>query len=115
MLIKKVTGINMKRGDIYYIDLGDYVGSEQGGIRPCVIISNDIGNVHSNILIVAPISTKLKQLPTHQIIVLKRFSVIMYEQIRTVDKSRVLDYMTHLNPYEIKLMDKKIKISLGQE
>lgn len=105
----------MKRGDIYYIDLGDYIGCEQGGIRPCVIVSNDIGNLHSNILTVAPISTKLKQLPTHQIITLKRLSVIMYEQIRTIDKSRVLEYMTHLNPYEMELMDQKIKISLGLE
>lgn len=105
----------MKRGDIYYIDLGDYIGCEQGGIRPCVIVSNDIGNLHSNILTVAPISTKLKQLPTHQIIVLKRVSVIMYEQIRTVDKQRVLGYIGRLNEHEMNVMNEKIKISLGLE
>ena len=85
----------IKRGDIYYAELNPVIGSEQGGKRPVLIISNDIGNKHSPTVIVAPITSRVHtkaKLPTHTLIKdfegLDKNSIILFEQIRTIDKQR---------------------------
>lgn len=109
----------VKRGDIFYADLGPYEGSEQGGIRPVVIIQNDVGNEHSPTVICALISSRKKHLylPTHVLIHAKyhrgmKDSVLLLEQIRTVDKSRLIDKMGHLTRKEKEWVNKALKVSL---
>lgn len=109
----KNKNLHVKRGEIYYIDLGKGVGSEQEGVRPCVIIQNDKGNKYSTTTIIAPITKHKKNLITHQRIKLHTISYIMYEQIRIVDKSRIMDKIGELNENQLSIMDKKVKISLG--
>ena len=94
----------MKRGDVYYADLRPVVGSEQGGIRPVVIVQNDVGNRHSPTIIVAAVTSKLNKakLPTHIELSADRYhmvkdSVILLEQLRTIDKSRLKDKICHLD------------------
>ena len=92
-----------RRGDIYYADLNPVCGSEQGGKRPVVVIQNNIGNVHSPTLIVATITTKQdkRKYPTHYPIkenpAFTEPSVIMLEQLRTIDKRRLKDKVCHLD------------------
>ena len=97
--------VNIRRGDIYYADLRPVVGSEQGGIRPVLIIQNDIGNKHSPTVICAAITSKMNKakLPTHIEINasaydIVRDSVILLEQLRTIDKKRLKDKICHLDP-----------------
>ena len=108
----------VKRGEIYYADLKGSVGSEQGGYRPVIVIQNDVGNKYSKTLIIAPISTKLTKppLPTHVLIpaqIIDRTSMVLLEQVRTIDKKRlgqlisVIDYQTLLQ------IDNALKVSLG--
>lgn len=104
----------LKQGDIVYVDLGEGKASEQGGIRPCVVIQNDIGNKYSPTTIVAPISSKIKYnkngniQPTHFIIEnykevgLKSRSMILFEQIRVISKERILDKVGHLDFQNLK-------------
>lgn len=109
----------MKRGDVYYADLRPVVGSEQGGIRPVVIIQNDIGNKHSPTVIVAAITSRMNKakLPTHIELEASKYqmekdSVILLEQLRTVDKKRMREMVCHLD-YEIMAkVDRALKISL---
>lgn len=96
--------MNIRYGDVYYADLSPVVGSEQGGVRPVVVIQNDIGNRFSPTVIVAPVSSRITKakLPTHVEVKgeecgLERDSVILLEQIRTIDKQRLSDKITHLN------------------
>ena len=89
--------MTVRRGEIYYADLSPVVGSEQGGIRPVVIVQNDMGNRYSPTIIVVPITTRLnkKNLPTHTKInnsSLLKESIALMEQIRTIDKSRLISY-----------------------
>lgn len=97
------------RGELYYADLGTGIGSEQNGYRPVVIIQNDVGNRHSPTTIVAAISTQIKikaNLPTHYHLKpgggLVQPSMVMLEQIRTVDKTRLVQYIGKLSDGEIK-------------
>lgn len=103
------------RGAIFYADLDPIVGSEQNGIRPVLIIQNNIGNKHSSTVIIAPISTKKKlNLPTHILINgLKSNSIIMLEQIRVIDKKRLYEFVDMLTESEMQEVDKAIAISLG--
>ena len=106
------------RGEIYYADLSPVVGSEQGGIRPVVIIQNDVGNKHSPTTIVAPITSRMgkKPLPTHILFCgcgLAKDSIILMEQIRVIDKSRLQQKMGCLPPEKIEAVDMAIKVSLG--
>ena len=109
----------IRRGDVYYADLSPVYGSEQGGIRPVLVIQNDIGNQKSNTIIVAAISSKIKKtnLPTHVYIhedkSLPKYSVILLEQIRTIDKDRLHSYKTHLSDDIMKKIDNAILHSLG--
>lgn len=108
-----------KRGDMYYVDLNPVKGSEQGGeIRPVVVIQNDVGNKFSPTLIVAAITNKEKSsLPIHvkvnNNINLKDTSIILLEQIRTIDRVRLDKYIGHLDIETIKKVDNALAISIG--
>ena len=109
-----------RRGDIYYADLTQYLGSEQGGIRPVVVIQNNRGNFHAPTLIVATITSradkKLSQ-PTHFLIrknaALTKPSVVQLEQLFTMDKQRVQRYLGKLTEKELDLVDRALSISLS--
>lgn len=107
------------RGDIYYSYLGDNFGHEQGGVRPVLVIQNNLGNFHSPTVIVAPITSRIKKTtqPTHVYISerakLDKNSVILLEQIRTIDKSRLREYLGRLQFDEMKEVNKAILVSLG--
>ncbi|MCI1859359.1 MAG: type II toxin-antitoxin system PemK/MazF family toxin [Sporolactobacillus sp.] len=110
----------VKRGDVYFADLSPVVGSEQGGVRPVLIIQNDIGNRFSPTVIVAAITAQIQKakLPTHVEIDAKRYgfdrdSVILLEQIRTIDKQRLTDKITHLDEEMMNHVNKAIQISLS--
>lgn len=103
------------RGQIYYADLSPVVGSEQGGLRPVLIIQNDIGNTHSPTVIVAAITsvqTKAK-LPTHVECPLFKDSTILMEQIRTIDKRRLKNLIATLDESTMAKVNKALKISLA--
>ena len=109
----------IKRGDIFYADLRPVVGSEQGGIRPVLIIQNDIGNKHSPTVICAAITSRMNKakLPTHIEIDassydLVRDSVILLEQLRTIDKRRLKDKVCHLDQEILDQVNQAIRISL---
>ncbi|MCL2052459.1 MAG: type II toxin-antitoxin system PemK/MazF family toxin [Lachnospiraceae bacterium] len=111
--------MEMKRGDIYYADLRPVIGSEQGGIRPVLIIQNDIGNKHSPTVICAAITSKMNKakLPTH-IELSARYndmvkdSVILLEQLRTIDKRRLKEKVCHLEPGIMQKVNKGLLVSL---
>lgn len=112
--------MNVKRGEIYFADLSPVVGSEQGGVRPVLIVQNDIGNRFSPTVIVAAITAQIQKakLPTHVEIKaakhgLERDSVILLEQIRTLDKQRLTDKITKLDDKMMKEIDRALEISLG--
>ena len=112
--------MDLKRGDVYYADLNPVVGSEQGGVRPVLVIQNDIGNRYSPTIIVAAITSKIDkaQLPTHVEIAagdskLERDSVILLEQIRTIDKKRLKSEVAKLNGEILEKVNSAIEISLG--
>lgn len=109
----------MKRGDVYYADLRPVVGSEQGGIRPVVIIQNDVGNKHSPTVIVAAITSRMNKakLPTHIELNAARYqmekdSVILLEQLRTIDKKRMREWVCHLDYEIMSKIDHALRISL---
>lgn len=112
----------IKRGDIYYAHLGEFMGSEQGGNRPVLIIQNEIGNIHSPTVICAVISSRKKRLtlPTHILIDAKHHggmkdSCVFLEQIKTIDKRRLEQKIGHLSKDEMKQVDEALKISLELE
>lgn len=108
----------INRGDIFYADLSPSQGSEQGGLRPALILQNNVGNKHAPTTIVAPITSQLgkKQLPTHITFNgcgLPKDSVILMEQIRTIDKGRLKQKMGCLTNEKWEVVNEAIKISLG--
>jgi mRNA interferase MazF len=110
----------VKRGDVYFADLSPVVGSEQGGVRPVLVLQNDIGNRFSPTVIVAAITAQIQKakLPTHVEIDAKRYgferdSVILLEQVRTIDKQRLTDKITHLDDEMMEKVDEALQISLG--
>lgn len=109
-----------RRGDIYYVDLNPVIGSEQGGSRPVVVIQNNSGNRHAPILIVAMITSKTSkngQLPTHFLLkensALDEPSVVLLEQLRTIDKRRVKEYLGRTSKREMLGIDKALVKSLS--
>jgi mRNA interferase MazF len=107
----------MFRGEIYYADLSPVLGSEQGGYRPIVVLQNNKGNKYSTTVIVAPISSKVfkNALPTHVVIdevFLEKKSVILLEQIRTIDKKRIDEKIGDLSQEVMECVDEAIKTSL---
>ncbi|OEF98839.1 PemK family transcriptional regulator [Vulcanibacillus modesticaldus] len=110
----------MKRGDVFFADLSPTVGSEQGGVRPVVIIQNEIGNRFSPTVTVAAITAQIQnaKLPTHVEIEAKQYgfdrdSVILLEQIRTVDKIRLHEKITHLDDNIMSKVDGALLIQMG--
>lgn len=109
----------MKRGDVFYADLRPVIGSEQGGIRPVLIIQNDIGNKHSPTVICAAITSKMNKakLPTHielraSLYNMDKDSVVLLEQLRTIDKKRLKDKICHLDGEIMKKVNRALEISL---
>ncbi len=112
--------MNIKRGDIYYADLSPVVGSEQGGLRPVLIVQNDVGNRYSPTVIAAAITSRMTKtkLPTHIDVAgddvgLAKDSVILLEQIRTIDKTRLKEKMGHLNDSMMSNVNNAISVSFG--
>ena len=109
----------MRRGDIYYADLRPVIGSEQGGIRPVLIIQNDIGNKHSPTVICAAITSKMNKakLPTHIELSSREYeivkdSVILLEQLRTIDQKRLKDKVCHLDGNIMREVNNALAVSL---
>ena len=109
----------IRRGDIYYADLRPVIGSEQGGIRPVLIIQNDTGNKHSPTVIIAAITSKMNKakLPTHVEVDSHKYniikhSVILLEQLRTIDKKRLKDKVCHLDDEILSAVNEALAISL---
>lgn len=109
----------MRRGDIYYADLRPVIGSEQGGIRPVLIIQNDVGNKHSPTVICAAITSKMNKakLPTHIELNASKYdmvkdSVILLEQLRTIDKKRLKDRICHLDQDIMQVVNNGLMVSL---
>ena len=119
LILKRGVDMIIKRGDIYYADLRPVIGSEQGGIRPVLIIQNDTGNHHSPTVICAAITSQMhkSKLPTHVEIDSSRYdimkdSVILLEQLRTIDKKRLKDKVCHLDNEIISKVNQALLISL---
>ena len=111
---------NVKRGDIFYADLSPVVGSEQGGTRPVLIVQNDTGNKHSPTVIAAAITSQTgkARLPTHISLTgssygLSKDSVVLLEQIRTIDKRRLREHMGRLDDALMNQVDSAIAVSVG--
>lgn len=112
--------VTVKRGDIFYADLSPVVGSEQGGIRPVLVIQNDIGNKFSPTVIVSAITSQLDKarLPTHIEIKGERYglskrSIVLLEQIRTIDKRRLREKAGHLDEHIMRQVDQALQTSFG--
>ena len=110
----------VKRGDVYYADLNPVIGSEQGGTRPVLVIQNNTGNKYSPTIIISAITSRINKakLPTHVEVEssngdLREDSVILLEQIRTIDKERLQRWVTKLSERDLKKVDNALKISLG--
>lgn len=110
----------IRRGDIFYADLRPVIGSEQGGVRPVLIVQNDTGNRHSPTVICAAITSRMNKakLPTHVEISAQKYgvvkdSVILLEQVRTIDKVRLKEKVCHLDENVLKRIDKALLISLA--
>ena len=108
----------IRRGDIFYADLSPVVGCEQGGIRPVLVIQNDIGNRYSPTVIVVAITSKSKkELPTHVELgcmeALQKNSVVLLEQIRTIDRIRLLEYIGSVSRLRMLLIDQALLLSIG--
>ncbi|WP_406543343.1 type II toxin-antitoxin system PemK/MazF family toxin [Clostridium ljungdahlii] len=110
----------VKRGDIFYADLSPVVGSEQGGVRPVIILQNDVGNKYSPTVIVVAITSQINKakLPTHVEISseaygLNKDSVVLLEQIRTLDKRRLKEKIGHMTDVDMKKVDGALLVSVG--
>ena len=109
----------IRRGDIFYADLRPVIGSEQGGVRPVLIIQNDVGNRHSPTVICAAITSQMNKakLPTHVELDSRKYdlvkdSVVLLEQLRTIDKKRLIDKVCHLDSQILVKIDKALEVSL---
>ena len=115
--------MEIKKGQIYYADLSPVRGSEQGGLRPVVIVQNDVGNLHSPTTIICPITSRMgkTKIPTHLYLSnymltdgnLTVHGLILAEQVRVIDKSRLSTYMGSLKPERMEDLNKVLKVSLG--
>ncbi len=112
--------MNIKRGEIYYADLSPVIGSEQGGVRPVLIIQNDVGNKYSPTVIAAAITSQhnKNKLPTHISVDadncgLAKDSIVLLEQVRTIDKQRLKEKMGSLDNNSMDMVDKALSVSFG--
>ena len=118
--ISERDNLNIKRGDIFYADLSPVVGSEQGGVRPVLIVQNDVGNKYSPTVIAAAITSQQfkTRMPTHisvdaDVCGLSKDSVVLLEQIRTLDKKRLREKMGNLPETEMNRIDDALSVSIG--
>lgn len=118
--MRRGNSVQIKRGDIYYADLSPVVGSEQGGVRPVLVIQNDVGNKYSPTTIVSAITSQINKakLPTHVEIKaadygLNKDSVVLLEQVRTIDKKRFREKIGHFDDDMMDKVDEALKISFG--
>lgn len=122
-LVSILIGLGMediKRGELYYADLSPVVGSEQGGVRPVLIVQNDVGNKYSPTIIAAAITSQINKakIPTHIELSaddygLTKDSVVLLEQLRTLDKRRLLEKIGHIDEYKMNSVNNALLISLG--
>ena len=112
--------VKVKRGEVFFADLSPVVGSEQGGIRPVLIVQNDVGNKYSPTVIAAAITSKQDKtkLPTHialgaQSCGLQKDSIVLLEQVRTIDKRRLREKMGTVDPAAMRRVDEALQISFG--
>lgn len=112
--------MNIKRGEIYYADLSPVIGSEQGGVRPVLIVQNDVGNKYSPTVIAAAITSQKDKtkLPTHITVGaencgLAKDSIVLLEQVRTIDKKRLKERMGSLDTDAMNKVDKALSVSFG--
>ena len=112
--------MTIKKGDLYFADLSPVVGSEQGGIRPVLVVQNDVGNKYSPTIIVAAVTSQMNKakLPTHieltgRNVGLTKDSVVLLEQIRTIDKRRLREHMGRLDAAMMNQVDNAIAVSFG--
>lgn len=112
--------MTVKRGEIYYADLSPVVGSEQGGVRPVLIVQNDVGNKHSPTVIAAAITSQKEKskLPTHIMLNAERYglakdSIVLLEQVRTLDKKRLKERMGELDGSAMHMVDTALSVSFG--
>ena len=112
--------MQVKRGELYYADLSPVVGSEQGGIRPVLVVQNDVGNKYSPTIIAAAVTSKINKakLPTHIELAARQYglpkdSVVLLEQIRTLDKSRLREKMGRLDGETMTQVDNALAVSFG--
>ena len=112
--------MNIRRGDIFYADLRPVIGSEQGGIRPVLVVQNDVGNRHSPTVICAAITSRMNKakLPTHVELDANKYqivknSVVLLEQIRTIDKQRLKDHVCHLDKMIMNKIDEALRVSFS--
>ena len=116
---RSVKVLQVRRGDIYYADLSPVIGSEQGGLRPVLIVQNDVGNKYSPTVIAAAITSQMNKskLPTHiefnEKYGLSKESVILLEQVRTIDKARLKEKMGHIDNDTMDMVNKAISVSFG--
>ena len=117
---RRVNNLLVKRGDIFYADLSPVIGSEQGGVRPVLVVQNDVGNKYSPTVIAAAITSKINKakLPTHieidaQQYGLSRDSVILLEQVRTIDKKRLREKIGRLDELQMIKVNDAISVSFG--
>ena len=108
------------RGEIYYADLSPVVGSEQGGVRPVLVLQNNIGNKHSPTVVVAAITSRFgkPKLPTHVRVGsehLEKDSIVLLEQIRTIDKRRIAEYIGEATAVEMELIENALLVSVGMD
>ena len=118
--ISESDNLNIKRGDIFYADLSPVVGSEQGGVRPVLIVQNDVGNKYSPTVIAAAITSQQfkTRMPTHisvnaSVCGLSKDSVVLLEQIRTLDKKRLREKMGNLPETDMNRIDDALSVSFG--
>ena len=116
---RSVSNVQVKRGDIFYADLSPVIGSEQGGIRPVLVVQNDVGNKFSPTVICAAITSKMNKakLPTHVEIDASKYhlvknSVVLLEQVRTIDKQRLKDFICHVDNKLMNQVDNALRVSL---
>jgi mRNA interferase MazF len=118
--LRSVSRVIVRRGDIFYADLSPVIGSEQGGIRPVLVVQNDVGNKYSPTIIVAAITSQINKakLPTHVEINaleygLTKDSVVLLEQIRTIDKRRLREKIGHFDEEKMNKVNEALLISFG--
>ena len=110
--MKNAKYMEIHKGDIVFADLGETIGSEQSGIRPVIVIQNDVGNKFSPTVIVAPLTSKIKKQTIGERFGLTDYSIALLEQVRTIDRKRILDYVGTIDSKTMKQVNTALRVSL---